>query len=963
MNVSRTLPFCLLLGLWLATATAGWSQIFRRAYGPTGSTCNDLVETADGGFLMTGEIATDSSLFLQRTGPDGTVVWAVHGHLNGARGIAVCATPGGGFAVLCENYLDAGALHNAILKITGAGAVEWLKVLENPAYPNGFSDIAATAGGGFAVAGTGRLVAQNTDFYARLVKLDQTGNLVWDQKLGYPNNTMETGQRLAELPNGDLVLAGEIRHATLVQGGSDFFLARVSAQGAVLWQKQVEKADYQTLSDLHVSPDGSIALLGTTYHDFPVSVTLLKTDGNGSEIWYKRFQPKPGADGTGTSAIYPCFTGDEAGNYYIPDIHYSGIGTSPGLSLLKMNAAGDSVWTHTSDLTDIPKAVVYTADHQFAFAGGTQLVSAPLAVLIKSDWSAATTSFFSTLSGSVFRDQNANCSPDTGEDGPPLFRIAAENQLGEHFFQLIPATGAYSLTVPPGDYSLTAHPLPGTETLWQVCDTPSVTVSGINQLVQAPPVGVQSVSDCPYLDIELGAGLLRRCTSTVYTAHYCNYGSITATGASVQITADPLLSYVSSSIPLSAQSGYVYTFGIGDVAPGACADFSVIFLVSCAAHTGQTICAEAHIFPDSSCLPPGAQWDGSHIVVDGHCNGNVEFTITNTGNTMAGTTNYVIIEDQIMLTQGAIQLQAGADSVIMIANPTGNSYYIQVEQRPGHPGNDQPAAVADMCNGLPGSSLAMQLPLNQADPFVSIQCEAVVASYDPNDKRGFPLGWHAEHFLENDQEIEYTIRFQNTGNDTAFLIVVRDTLPPELDPLSVRPGASSHPYAFDIAGDGTLAFTFGNIRLPDSTTNEPASHGYVNFTIAQKPDLAPGTVIENDAAIFFDFNEPVLTDPYFHTVGRPLITFVPDRPGAGALELRVFPNPSSEYADFRLEGSPQTDPRLRLRVYDARGRLLQETEFTGPAYRFQRQGLAPGLYYFQLENSGGKRASGKLILR
>jgi uncharacterized repeat protein (TIGR01451 family) len=76
----------------------------------------------------------------------------------------------------------------------------------------------------------------------------------------------------------------------------------------------------------------------------------------------------------------------------------------------------------------------------------------------------------------------------------------------------------------------------------------------------------------------------------------------------------------------------------------------------------------------------------------------------------------------------------------------------------------------------------------------------VIGSFDPNDKRGFPLGWQDQHLLERNQDIEYMIRFQNTGNDTAFLVVVRDTLPvATLDPGTLRPISASHDYTWDVS--------------------------------------------------------------------------------------------------------------------------------------------------------------------
>ncbi|MCB0556652.1 MAG: hypothetical protein KDD02_24110, partial [Phaeodactylibacter sp.] len=63
-----------------------------------------------------------------------------------------------------------------------------------------------------------------------------------------------------------------------------------------------------------------------------------------------------------------------------------------------------------------------------------------------------------------------------------------------------------------------------------------------------------------------------------------------------------------------------------------------------------------------------------------------------------------------------------------------------------------------------------------------------------NDKQGFPRGYGDEHYIYPGTDLEYLVRFQNTGNDTAFLVVIRDTLSEFLDIATVRPGAASHPY-------------------------------------------------------------------------------------------------------------------------------------------------------------------------
>ena len=114
--------------------------------------------------------------------------------------------------------------------------------------------------------------------------------------------------------------------------------------------------------------------------------------------------------------------------------------------------------------------------------------------------------------------------------------------------------------------------------------------------------------------------------------------------------------------------------------------------------------------------------------------------------------------------------------------------------------------------------------------------------------------------------MEYLIRFQNTGTDTAFLVVIRDTISPFLDPATVRPGASSHPYTWSLMNNGSLKFTFENIMLPDSNINEAASHGFIKFKIQQQPENLPGTTIHNQAGIYFDYNAPVITNQTTHKI-------------------------------------------------------------------------------------------------
>ena len=139
--------------------------------------------------------------------------------------------------------------------------------------------------------------------------------------------------------------------------------------------------------------------------------------------------------------------------------------------------------------------------------------------------------------------------------------------------------------------------------------------------------------------------------------------------------------------------------------------------------------------------------------------------------------------------------------------------------------------------------------------------QTVIGSYDPNDKLVTPA---VIDLLDIDSTqtatIEYTIRFQNTGTAEAFFVRVLDTLSQALNPATFELIATSHPSEITFHDNHTIEWFFDNIMLPDSFSNEPESHGFIQFRIQTLP-LSEPFILENEAAIYFDFNEPVITPP------------------------------------------------------------------------------------------------------
>jgi hypothetical protein len=144
----------------------------------------------------------------------------------------------------------------------------------------------------------------------------------------------------------------------------------------------------------------------------------------------------------------------------------------------------------------------------------------------------------------------------------------------------------------------------------------------------------------------------------------------------------------------------------------------------------------------------------------------------------------------------------------------------------------------------------------------------ITCSYDPNDKIAIPEGTGILGAIPPEtSELYYTIRFQNTGNDTAYTVTIADQLSAYLEFASLQVLGSSHGISsLSVTSGGLAEFKFENIMLPDSGANEAASHGHVHFSVELHPDLPLGTTIVNNAAIYFDLNPPIITELVTNTL-------------------------------------------------------------------------------------------------
>ena len=261
--------------------------------------------------------------------------------------------------------------------------------------------------------------------------------------------------------------------------------------------------------------------------------------------------------------------------------------------------------------------------------------------------------------------------------------------------------------------------------------------------------------------------------------------------------------------------------------------------------------------------------------------------------------------------------------------------------------------------GTPSCISVMATPSNIScvDSAVSYShtCMNFSTSYDPNEK--VVLSPSTTDISPTDA-LTYMIGFQNTGNDTAFKVVVLDTLSSNLNPATLIPVPSDHPYTYSLVAGNVAMFTFNNINLPDSTTSPVNSHGFITYTIQQNPNNQPGTQIYNTGNIYFDYNANVRTNTTFNQIPTTVgINEIVTKDG-----ISVYPNPFTNSTKF-VFNNKKGNSKYTLELYDITGKKVREiTNITENYYDLNRENLKAEIYFYKVVDNENQIGVGKLII-
>jgi len=237
-----------------------------------------------------------------------------------------------------------------------------------------------------------------------------------------------------------------------------------------------------------------------------------------------------------------------------------------------------------------------------------------------------------------------------------------------------------------------------------------------------------------------------------------------------------------------------------------------------------------------------------------------------------------------------------------------------------------------------------------------MMCDTVVGSYDPNNKLVEPADGLTVEEVNEGKKVFYTVNFQNTGTFYAEKVRIADQLDPQLDWPSLELIAASHEItSFKLNKGGLLEVEFDKIFLIDSTSNEPESHGFVTFAIQRKKGFNPAHRVNNHAAIYFDFNDPIYTNNVYFTVPDDGVSSINEINDSKLLDqtLLIYPNPTGE--GFTISTKGKLTGAADLNIYSISGKSVyfeRLNSLNQPVY--VPSGILPsGKYFVHISGEDG----------
>lgn len=837
------------------------------------------------------------------------------------KGYAVRQTGDGGYVLAgtaSSNDGDVSGNHGYndlwIIKLDPTGLLEWQRSYGGSSGDEAWS-IDPTLDGGYIVAGVtlssdGDVVGDPPGADCWVIKLDGNGDLEWQKALG--GSGVERLYAIEQTTDGGYIMTGQTNSNNGDVSGNhgldDVWIVKLDAMGTILWQRCLGGSNYDIAQAIQQTIDGGFVIAGwTSSNDGDVSGNhgsadfwVVKTDTAGIIQWQSAIGGS--ADETAFSVLQTIDHGFIVAGW--SDSNDGDVSDNQGLHdlwIVKLDVNGTLQWQAPFGGTDYDLAysVQQTADEGFVIGGRTESNDGDVTGnhgqsdvwLLKVDAN-GTLLWQTTLGGSD--DDRGNAIQITTDGG---YIVAGEAQsldgdvTGNHGYDLWVIKLA-------ADYN---------------------TITG-SLFLDPNSNGMQD------------AGELSLAARTVHASGTGRF-SISQPNGSYALTVLDTGNFSSEPTPLN------YYSTVPGTQPSYFPSFGMVDSLNAFAFQPVVVANDLLIT-----ITPVTPFRPGHYAM-------YDLYYANIGTTaLVGTVKFYPHLPIVGFSSASLVPSMVSPDSVAWTTPVLDPY---------HDGHIQVTVLVNPFAPLfiPVYSTARIEPvLGDAEP-VNNEDGALVAvtgSFDPNDILvDRPSLLLSE--LSSPPFLEYAIRFQNTGTDTAFTVKIRDPLPGNADPSTFQFVNSSHPVQLQYNNEGhVLWFEFENILLPDSNVNEPASHGFVRYRIKPLSDLVVGDSILNQAAIFFDFNAPVPTN-----TASTVIETTTAVPFVDIVGLMLYPNPATGTLAVSCN-IPVYDADIV--IADTYGREVFRDKMQGTGQSLDLRGLAKGSYLFSLSSTHGSSIQ-RLVLQ
>ena len=255
---------------WLLKLTSNGNLLWEKSFGFSGADYGtDLIETKEGGFLITGVLDVSAS--------DGQ---------GSAKSTATKHSGGDYWAIKTDN----------------TGALEWsrffggsftevpLGVLETDAH--NFVIVGSSDSKDFNISNN----KGSYDFW--IIKISTEGTLLWEKSFG--GSEIDEAKAITTTNDGNFIIVGDTRSAdknvSKNNGAADIWVLKVSEEGTLLWEKTIGGTNFDVARAVSRTQDNGYLISGSSRsldngfeNKGQNDALILKIDKNGNLLWKKTF--------------------------------------------------------------------------------------------------------------------------------------------------------------------------------------------------------------------------------------------------------------------------------------------------------------------------------------------------------------------------------------------------------------------------------------------------------------------------------------------------------------------------------------------------------------------------------------------------------------------------------------------------------------------------------------------------